>query len=70
MRGDTQTDSLDSAVGLATGYKWTTKGSKIEFRWEQELSLLYVVQTGSGAHPASYPIDTGSFLAGGKVAGA
>jgi len=29
----------------------------------------YRVQTGSGAHPASYPMGTGGSFLGGKVAG-
>jgi hypothetical protein len=33
-----------------------------------EFSLLHVVQTGSGAHPASYPMGTGSSFPGGKAA--
>jgi hypothetical protein len=32
-------------------------------------SLHRRVQTGSGAHPASYPIGTGSSFPGGKAAG-
>jgi hypothetical protein len=31
--------------------------------------LRHHVQTGSGAHPASYPIGTGGSFHGGKVAG-
>jgi hypothetical protein len=58
----------DSAVGIATGL--TTKGSEFESRWGQEFSLLHVVQTGSGAHPASYPMGTGGSFPEGKVAGA
>jgi hypothetical protein len=53
---------------LATG--WTTEGSEFESRQSQELSLLHVVQTGSGAHPASYPMGTGGSFSGGKAAGA
>jgi hypothetical protein len=35
----------------------------IDSRQGQDFSLLHVVQTGSGAHPASYPMGTGgSFL--------
>jgi hypothetical protein len=30
----------------------------------QEFSLLHVVLTGCGAHPASYPMGTGSKAAG------
>jgi hypothetical protein len=32
--------------------------------------ILYAVQTGCGAHPASYPIGTGGLYPGGKAAGA
>jgi hypothetical protein len=44
--------------------------SEFESRWGQEFSLLHVVQTGSGAHPASYRMGTVSSLSGGKAAGA
>jgi hypothetical protein len=47
-----------------------TKGPGFESRWGQELSLLHVVQTGSGAHPASYLMGTGGSFPGGKAAGA
>jgi hypothetical protein len=30
----------------------------------------HVVQTGSGAHPASYPMGTGSYFPRGKAVGA
>jgi hypothetical protein len=46
------------------------EGSEFESRWGQELSRLHVVQTGSGAHPTSYPIGTGFSFPGGKAAGA
>jgi hypothetical protein len=39
-----------------------------ESRKGQEFSLLHVVLTGSGAHPASYPISTGDSFPGGKAA--
>jgi hypothetical protein len=45
-----------SAVGIAG---CMTKGSDFESRWGQEFLLLHVIQTGSGAHPASYPMGTG-----------
>jgi hypothetical protein len=32
--------------------------------------LLHRVQTGSGAHRASYPMGTGGYFPGGKAAGA
>jgi hypothetical protein len=43
---------------------WTTKGSEFESRYGQEFSLLHVVQTGSGAHPASYPMVPGALSPG------
>jgi hypothetical protein len=33
-------------------------------------SLHYRIQDGSGAHPASYPVDTRGSFPGGKAAGA
>jgi hypothetical protein len=53
---------------LATG--WAAERSEFESRKGNEFSSNHVVQTGSGAHPASYPMVTGSFLSGGKAAGA
>jgi hypothetical protein len=47
---------------LATS--WTTEVSEFEPRLGQEFSLLHVVQTGSGTHPASYPMGTGGFFLG------
>jgi hypothetical protein len=53
-----------SVQRLATG--WATEGSEFEYRWGQEFSLLHVVQTDSGAHPASYPTGTVGSLPGGQ----
>ena len=47
----------DSVVGIATGYG--LGGPGIESRWGARFSAL--VQTGPGAHPASYTMGTGSF---------
>jgi hypothetical protein len=33
------------------------------------VKFLYVVQTGSGVHPTSYPMGTGGSFLGGKAAG-
>jgi hypothetical protein len=45
-----------------------TKGSEFESRQGQAFSVLHVVQTGSGAHEASYPMgNEGSFF-GSKAA--
>jgi hypothetical protein len=58
-------DSRDSADGIATGYGLTTEGFEFKSRCGQEFSPLHVVHTGSGAHPASYPMGNwGSFLGG------
>jgi hypothetical protein len=35
----------------------------------REFSLLHNIETGSGAHPASYPMGTGNSLPVGKAAG-
>ena len=54
----------NSTVGTATRYGLDSPA--IEFRWGTRFSAP--VQTGPGAHPASYTIDTVSLLAG-KAAG-
>ena len=48
----------DSSVGIATRYG--LDGPGIEARWGARFSVH--VQTGPGAHPASYTMGTGSFL--------
>jgi hypothetical protein len=45
---------------------WAAELSGFEFRWGQDSSPLRVVQTGSGAHPASYRIGTGALSKGVK----
>jgi hypothetical protein len=54
-----------SVERLAIG--WTTEGSEFESWWDQEFSLLHVVQSGSGVHPTSYPIGTGGSLPGSEA---
>jgi hypothetical protein len=49
---------LLNAVDIAAGYG-LTEGSEFESLYGQEFSLLHVFQTGSEAHPASYPMGTG-----------
>jgi hypothetical protein len=41
----------------------------VRFPEVQDFSLLHSVQTGSGAHPASYQMGTGGSFPGGKAAG-
>jgi hypothetical protein len=48
------TGSQDSSVGIATG--WT---ARVQFPVWQDFSLPHSVQTDSGAHSASYPMDIG-----------
>jgi hypothetical protein len=58
--------SQDISVGTATGYKPDGRGStSVRAR---DLSLVYSVQTGYWAHPASYPMGTGGSVPGGKAA--
>jgi hypothetical protein len=38
----------------------TIKGSEFESRLGQEFYALHIVQTGSGVHPASYPMGPGA----------
>jgi hypothetical protein len=47
----------DSSVGIPMGYQgWR---NRVRFQAVQDFSLLHCVQTGSGVHPASYPMCTG-----------
>jgi hypothetical protein len=62
--------SWDSVVSIATGYGLDDRGAEFESRQGQEFSPLHVVQTGSGAHQASYPMGTGGYFPGGKSVGA
>jgi hypothetical protein len=58
-------------AGVTTGYGLDDQGIGIRVLVESKifpLSLLHVVQTGSGVHPTSYPKGTGSFFPGDKVA--
>jgi hypothetical protein len=59
-------DSRDSLVGIATGW---TAGVRFP-AGVRDISLRHSVQTGSGAHPASYPMGTGVSFSEGKAAGA
>jgi hypothetical protein len=53
-----------SSVGVGTG--WT---ARVQFPAVQDFPLLNIVQTGSGAHTAFYPMGTGGFFPGVKAAG-
>jgi hypothetical protein len=59
-----------SSVGIATGYGLDDHGVGVRVPMGEEFSLLHGIPTGSGAHPASYPLGTWGSFPGGKVAGA
>jgi hypothetical protein len=61
---------LDSAVGIATGYGLEDRWFGVRVPVGQEFSLLHIVYTGTGVHPASYTMGTGASFFGGEVAGA
>jgi hypothetical protein len=63
--------SRDSSVGTALGYGLDDGGSRVRFLvGSGNFSLHHRVQTGSGAHPASYSMRTRGSFPGGKAAGA
>jgi hypothetical protein len=63
--------SHDSSVGIALGYGLDDRGSRFRFpAGPGNFSIHHRLQNGSGAHPASYPMDTRGSFPGGKAAGA
>jgi hypothetical protein len=64
-----ETRNRDSAVGIATGYGLDRRGVVVRDPVVKEFSLLHVIQTGSGTHPTSYPMDTGGSFPEGQAAG-
>jgi hypothetical protein len=65
------TSVLYSSVGIALGYGLDDRGSRVRFpAGAGNFSLHYRIQSGSGVHPASYPMGTEGFFPGGKAAGA
>jgi hypothetical protein len=61
---------MDNAFRITTGYGLDNQGFEVRVPVGQEFSLLHVVQTGSGAHPTSYPMGNGGSLLWGKAIGA
>jgi hypothetical protein len=58
-----------SSVGIALGYGLDGRGFRVRFpagAWN--FSLHHLVQTDSGAHPASYPMGTGGSFPGVEAA--
>jgi hypothetical protein len=59
--------SRDSSVGIATGYGLEDRMIRVRFPAEAgNFSFRYLVQTSSGAQPASYPLGIGDSFSGGK----
>jgi hypothetical protein len=57
----------DSTVGIATGYGLDNKRGQSSSPGRVK-NFLHVAQTGSGAHPASFPMDIGGSFSRGKAA--
>jgi hypothetical protein len=62
--------SRDSSVGIALGYGLDDRDSRVRFPARAGNFFHHRVQNGSGAHPASYPMDTRGPFLGCKAAGA
>jgi hypothetical protein len=62
--------SRDSSVGIVLGFGLDDRGSRVRFpAGAGNFSFHHHVQTGSGAHPASYSMDNRGSFHGGKAAG-
>jgi hypothetical protein len=62
-------NSRDSAVVIATGYGLDDWAVGVRVPVESRIFFFHVVQTGTGDHPASYPLGTGGPVYGGKAVG-
>jgi hypothetical protein len=62
--------SRDRLADIATGYGLHDRGVGVRVPVRSRISLLHVVQTGSGTHPASYSMGTRGSFPGGKSAAA
>jgi hypothetical protein len=71
VRARARKEICDGSVGIALGYGLDDGVSRFRFpAGAGNFSLHNRVQNGSGAHPASYPMDTGGSFPAGKAAGA
>jgi hypothetical protein len=69
--GNIRTKSRDSSFGIALGHGLYYRRSRVRFpAGAGNFSLHHRVHTGSGAHPASYPMGSRGSFPGGKAAGA
>jgi hypothetical protein len=56
-------------TSVAVSLGRTAEGSDFESRYDGEFPLLYIVQTGSGAHAPSYLMGPGGFFPRNEAAG-
>jgi hypothetical protein len=64
-------ESRDRSVGTTLGFRLGDRGSRVRFlAGAENFSLHHLVQNGSGAHPASYPVGTKGSFPGGWATGA
>jgi hypothetical protein len=61
--------SRDSAVSIATGYGLDDRGVRVRVPVELRIFFPPHHPWAFGAHPASYPMDTGALSPGGKATG-
>jgi hypothetical protein len=61
--------SRGSAVGIETAYGLDDRGKGVRAHVGSEFFLLRIVQTGSEAYPASYPVVPGVISPGSKRQG-
>jgi hypothetical protein len=59
LNNNNNNKSRDRSVAIATVYGMDEGRVGVRVPVGLEFSLLHVAQTGSGAHPASYPMGTG-----------
>jgi hypothetical protein len=70
MCGKEMDGSRNCSVGIGTGYELDDRIIKVRFpAGAGNFSFHHRVQTGSGAHSASYPTGTGGSFPRGKAAG-
>jgi hypothetical protein len=62
--------SRDSSVGIATGTGCTSEESGFDFRQDRRFLSFHSVETGLGAHPASYRWVPGAVSSEANTAGA
>jgi hypothetical protein len=60
----------EAPVTAFTKHGLRSRRPGFDSRQGKDFSVLQTVQTGSAAHPASYPMSTGGCIPGGKSAGA